>query len=512
MGSDERKTPEKPSNGGQTLNKCSGKLTGISDVSVIIWGILVLLLFVGIAVTQCIEVSQLEYQTTLRLALNDIHRREAFSSILNGIDPSNPASHAVAVAQLQNLSELGEYEKHVLFQLADSKEYFAAKVAIHALVALETEDRLRLIKRFWRLCKMACDRGDYHKDTELLEIYQWIEPHLEDTLKRYILRASEKGLEAWAAQQEESPENKECKSLSHDQSFLEGPYPWEYSRQLFERLVRGQTSISREQAQMYVDSYQIFEVITYFTMLLTNQTALSGLYSQYDPTTLNLHFQLYRWVTGHALFPDFFSGTERAMYSAVTSDDGTAYREIWKALYSRDQFLEGDGMNSLLFKVNHKGLGNTERKVAIVCSETHSGNLPEMIGSLLEKHPSIKVDLLDRTGLRHALSYHGDPVHQLSCDGFRHLDGLLFVTLDKEALDAVASEIAEADRRGPDTREKVQLIAFLPIKDKMTVVPGKLTFEARRIVEYNPENPFKSDNNLLDAIRKEFRDLVLGKE
>lgn len=297
MTSGKKPTLEKSPGENRSLIKCSRKLTGISDASVIIWGIVICVLVAGMAVTQRIEVSQLRYQSRLRLALNDIHSREAFSTILNGIDPSNPASHAVTVAQLQNLPEVGEYEKRVLFLLADSKEYFVAKVAVHALVEMGTKDRLGLIKRFWRLCKMACDRGEYFKDREFPVIYYGIEPYLEDELKGSIQSAP----------------------------------------------ISDRASIDPGQNQEYIDACKVFEVITYFSMLPRNENAPSGLSSEYEPTVLNLHLDLYRLVTQQVLFPDFFSGTGQSMYTAVTSGDTETYREIWKALHSRDELLEGGG-------------------------------------------------------------------------------------------------------------------------------------------------------------------------
>ena len=135
-----------------------------------------------------------------------------------------------------------------------------------------------------------------------------------------------------------------------------------------------------------------------------------------------------------------------------------------------------------------------------------------MIRSLLEKHSSIKVDILDREGFRQAISSRRDSIIQLSTDGFRHLGSSLFVTFDKGTLDTVVLEIDEADRSGPDARKRVHLIAFLPMTDKETLEPGKLTFKPKRIVWYDPENPFKSDADVLESIREEFRDLILGKK
>jgi hypothetical protein len=230
--------------------------------------------------------------------------------------------------------------------------------------------------------------------------------------------------------------------------------------QLIERS-HGKVYFGRRQAKSYENSFAIFEVVTYLTMLLRDKVALSGIYSRYNPTTLNLYLALYRLLEEIPIIPSFYSGTEKLMYSQVTSGEKESYRKIWKSLYENDPLMGGDGISGLLFSVNSKGFIYNERIVRIIYGDNSSNNVPAMAYSLLKQHSRISAELISVESFSDLVTRVQDSLGA----GFGNDEGLgliLFATFEANALIELNTALPDSAHAREAIEQKINLVSFLP--------------------------------------------------
>jgi hypothetical protein len=313
-------------------------------------------------------------QNKLMETRNQISNQQLFSTILNNLKASDSSKITVATSQLGSFPDHGGYIDKTLLNLIDSSDtYTVLKAAIYSLIQRKTSEHQKLIKAFWKLCKIA-NQLEYDKDLELRAIYNGIEYHANAALEAYLQDAidgkipsiGEHAVEEIKKRYNLQEDRLESIALASKGDYPNAEYGHEYevsiyfprlsdiSRQLIE-LSNWDVYFGRDQARNYEKSFAIFEVVTYLTMLLRDKVALSGVYSRYSPTTLNLHLILYRLLWELPIIPDFFSGTERLMYIDINNGDVESFKETWKILYENDPLMGGDGFSGLLFTINSKG-------------------------------------------------------------------------------------------------------------------------------------------------------------
>ena len=113
----------------------------------------------------------LDRQNKLQQNRNQILNQQVFNTILNGLSSADLASGAVAASQLGSFPDEGDTVNNALLNLiASSDNYIVLKSALYALIQRGISDHQKLVRAFWKLCKMARDR-DYEKDMGLRAIY-----------------------------------------------------------------------------------------------------------------------------------------------------------------------------------------------------------------------------------------------------------------------------------------------------------------------------------------------------
>ncbi|UCG14339.1 MAG: hypothetical protein JSU72_07740 [Deltaproteobacteria bacterium] len=443
---------------------------------------------------------------------------------MSRIDSKAPSSHAVTVAVLKNLTGSCEREEEILFELADSDDYLAAKAAIQTHVEIGIEQHRRLVELFWKLCRMA-SQGEYAKDKALQRIFNDMDYHVILALRDYLKEAITSKIDSISDHAVAEIKKKydfvdeqefslwlgtlEVKQGKIWESYTESSY--EHLLDFVEELIEVSNwdiFLDRRQAQMYIDAYNIFEIITYYTMFLRDEVALSGVYSRYNPTTINLHFAMYRLIMGTATIPNFYADTERLMYTLVTSGDIDTYKEIWNVLYVRNPLLDY-GISSLLFSVNSKGLSESKRGVRLIYSETYPGNLAAMISSLLTKHLNLKAELVNVSeALREFATYAAEYVPFLADDS-HELRSILYVNLGLDSLLQLNSKLKESLHEWQDINKLINMITLVPKEKKLQYDTAELTMIPNKTFFYDPANPFDPNSDVLTAIEKSFQDMVL---
>jgi hypothetical protein len=263
-----------------------------------------------------------------------------------------------------------------------------------------------------------------------------------------------------------------------------------------------------EHAKAYIDAYKIFEIITYFAMTMKDEVALSGVYSRYDPTVINLHRALYRLSKEAVIFPDFYSGHERLMY--WFRHDTETYEEIWADLHSNDPFLEGGDISSILFHINSKGIASNKRKIIIICKDKSSDRIPMMLSNLLNNHTQIKAELQNINEFIDLMKYVDDITH-----GFAERQHLLklimFVSLDHKTLNIINNQMREFNNLWDELKTGTNWLVLLPFKEKLEYNSKTLVLKPKKTIWYDPDEPFKMDSDVFEIIQNEFGQFVLGK-
>jgi hypothetical protein len=489
------------------------------------------IVIVAIAVLFAVHAILIHRQNKLLETRNQISNQQLFSTILNDLKTSDRTGTAVAMCQLSSFPDQGDYIDKTLLNLIDSSyNYTVLKAAIHSLIQRKTSEHQKLIKAFWKLCKIA-KQLEYDKELELRAIYNGIEYHANAALEAYLQAAIDGQIPSIG---EETVEEIKRRYNFPEGRLLpialasRGEYPdAEYDRenevsifipqlvnvahQLVE-LTNWDVYFGRDQAKKYEESFVIFEVITYLTMLLRDEVALSGVYSRYSPATLNLHLILYRLLWEIPILPDFYSGTERLMYNDFHYGGPDSFRETWKILYENDPLMGGHGFSGLLFTINSKGFVYNKRIIKIIFSDRSSTNVHNMVCSLMKQHSRSSVELIDVKEFRDLITHiSGSSAAGLSTD-IDWLGLVLFVTFEKCALTEINAALQGSAGIWEYDKQYINLLSFLSLEEEKDFKASKLVLSPKRIIWYDAKNPFdKNFSDVYDHLQKEFCNFVLQK-
>ena len=469
----------------------------------------------------------LHRQNKLQQNRNQILNQQVFNTILNGLSSADPASGAVAASQLGSLPDQGDTVDKALLNLIESTDnYTVLKAALYALIQRGISDHQKLVRAFWKLCKMAGER-DYDKDMQLRAIYNGIEYHASAALEAYLQDAIDGKIPSIGEDAIEEIKKRynfpggrlEPIALAARGDYPDADYDHENAVNIFipqltnvaDQLIAlssGNAYFYRHQARSYENSFAIFEVVTYLTMLLRDKVALSGVYSSYNPTTLNLHLILYRLLEEIPIMAPFYSGTERLMYHDVTSGKKESYRKIWKRLYEYDPLMAGNGFSGLLFSVNSKGFMYNERIVRIIHGDHSSNNVPAMVYSLLKQHSRISAELIDVKSFSDLITQ----AQEVSTRGLNNEDALsliLFATFEANALIEINTALPDSVHAREAKEQNLNLVSFLPLEKKGKFNAKKLRLKPIQIVWYDANNPFFAETDVFAILQKWFGDFAL---
>jgi hypothetical protein len=489
------------------------------------------IVIVAIAVLFLVHAILLHRQNKLLETRNQISNQRLFSTILNNLKTSDCTGTTVAMCQLSSFPDQGDYIDKTLLNLIDSSDnYTVLKAAIYSLIQRQTCEHQKLIKAFWRLCKIA-KQLEYDKDLELRAIYNGIEYHAIAALQAYLRDAidgkipsiGEATIEEIKKRYNLQEDRLESIDLASKGDYADVEYDHEYeasiylprlaniSRQLIE-LSNWDVYFGRDQAKNYEKSFDIFEVVTYLTMVLRDKVALSGVYSRYSPAIINLHLILYRLLWELTIIPDFYSGTERLMYINVNDDDIESFKETWKVLYENDPLMGGHGFSGLLFTINSKGFVYNKRIIKIIYSDRSSTNVHNMFCSLMKQHSRSSVELIDVKEFHDLIMHISDSSTAGFSTDIDWLGLVLFVTFEKSALTEINAALQGPAGIWEYDKQYINLLSFLSLEEKKDFKASKLVLAPKRIIWYDAKNPFdKNFSDIYDDLQKEFGDFVLQK-
>jgi hypothetical protein len=472
----------------------------------------------------------LDRQNKLQQNRNQILNQQVFNTILNGLSSADPASGAIAASQLGSFPDRGDSVDKALLNLIESADnYTVLKAALYALIQRGISDHQKLVRAFWKLCKIARER-DYEKDMELRAIYNDIEYHAGAALEAYLQDAidgkipsiGEDAIEEIKKRYNFSDGSLKPIAPASRGDDLDAEYDHENTietdiqqlRNVAEQLIAlsyGNAYFNRHQARSYENSFAIFEVITYLTMLLRDKVALSGVYSSYNPTTLNLHLTLYRLLQEIPIMPPFYPGTERLMYHDVTSGEKESYRKIWKRLYQHDPLMAGNGFSGLLFSINSKGFMYNERIVRIIYGDHSSKSVPAMVYSLLKQHSRISAELIDVKSFSDLITQ-AQEVSMRALNNEDALSLILFATFEANALIEINTALPDSAHAREAIESTINLVSFLPLEEKNKFNAKKLKIKPIQIVWYDAKNPFdENSSDVFENLQAEFGNFVLKK-
>jgi len=473
----------------------------------------------------------LQRQNKLLETRNQISNQQLFSTILNNLKTSDRTGTTVAMSQLSSFPDQGDYIDKTLINLVDlSDNYTVLRAAIYSLIQRKTSEHQKLVKAFWKLCKIA-KQLEYEKDLELRAIYNGIEYHVNAALEEYLQDAIDGEIPSIGEDAIEEikkrynfPEGRlESIALASKGDYPDAEYDHEYevsiyfprlvnvSRQLIE-LSNWDVYFGRDQARNYEKSFAIFEVVTYLTMLLRDKVALSGVYSRYSPATLNLHLILYRLLWELPIIPEFYSGTERLMYTDVNYGDIESFKETWKILYENDPLMGGDGFSGLLFTINSKGLVYNKRIIQIIYAAKASTNVHNIVYSLMKQHTRSSVELIDVKEFHDIIMNFSDSSVAGFSTGSDWLGLVLFVTFEESALTEINAALQGSAGAWEYDKQYINLISFLSLEEKKDFNASKFVLAPKRIIWYDAKNPFdENSSDVFENLQKEFGNFVLQK-
>ncbi|MDY6988908.1 MAG: hypothetical protein SWQ30_12730 [Thermodesulfobacteriota bacterium] len=455
--------------------------------------------------------------------------RQAFHELLAGLRSADASSYVTTVKGLTYFPATDGYVEDTLLELADSDQYLVAKVAIQALVGRGTDKNRRIVESFWKLCKAAAEK-DYANDKDLARIFDGIECHVEWALVDYmqgLIEAEEADGEEDAiedlTQEYRAPDEEvqpdavtalreylDAEADLHTAGSIYGPQLINAANQFVDLQGWESEFFSPEQAELYMRSFDIFEVLTYFGILLRDTTAPSGVYSHYDPTSINLHYVLFRLISQNHI-PDFYSGVERAMYMAVTSGDIEFYRNLWDSLYEGDPLLQGGDISTILYSTNSRGIKYGKREAHIIYYPSGQAQpFPEsMMCSLIRKQLGIKTKLKSVEDLSQELAVAIDDSSWLSDEHTSFLNTTLYVTFSVRALEALNDLVSNSDHDWFDVTDRMHVVSFLPIEWKGRYDPNNLALKPETITWYDPLDPFESEKDALTIVEAELLEFAL---
>jgi hypothetical protein len=444
----------------------------------------------------------LHLQTDLQRSGNDLMRKRFMKEIVSDVDTGGADACLVSASLIGQLG-IRDDEEEMLFQMAEIGSYTRARFAVQALLESGSVQSLRLVKAFWRVCYLA--RGeDYFADPVLKRIYESVSLHVETALKAMITEFLKND-----SAEPSGASNQKDRKLPEDLCGYFGKYLIDLANETLDRrmdvFLEGQ-----EKANLYVDAYPVFEVLTYLAITQEQHTPPSGIYVNYDPTTLNLHRALYRWCIESTTFPDFYTGTEWHMFTAILWGDADFYRTIWKGLRRRDPLGAEKGPGAVLFSVNNNGIVAPKREVHVVVDPGGPLDLAKTLQRLLTRHSGVPATF---TSSKEALSEvssfdenDSGAVHRPHA-----IMRVLYVTLDPDAFAKMAKVTEKQGIEALDSEPvHYRLLGFLPRGKTPSHAVRKSSKAHVIMAQYDPEDPFAPEADALEIIVREFVSLAIG--